>query len=218
MKIGPAISAILYGLSRGPVMVYNGQEVGEPATGVEGFGGDDSRTSIFDYWSMPEVVKWVNSHRYDGGKLSNEQKRLRASYAGLLKVVNEPAFRAGIFIPLNGPNRSNPKYGRIGNEQPSGHWIYSFLRYDPASGQRFLITVNMHPREMLKDVAVMFDKTVVEKLGLATTDAKTPFTLTDRLAGENANTSTSCIEDAVKTGIWLGDLPPLTAFYFEIAL
>ena len=37
MKVGVPVSAILYGLSRGPVMVYNGQEVGEPGDGVEGF-------------------------------------------------------------------------------------------------------------------------------------------------------------------------------------
>ena len=36
-QAGPAICAILYGLSRGPIMLYNGQEVGEPANDVEGF-------------------------------------------------------------------------------------------------------------------------------------------------------------------------------------
>ena len=92
MQAGPAICAILYGLSRGPVLMYNGQEVGEPGAGVEGFGGDDSRTSIFDYWSMPELVKWVNNHKYDGGKLSDEQKRLRETYA---RIVNACA-RAGV--------------------------------------------------------------------------------------------------------------------------
>ncbi|HEX8490025.1 MAG TPA: alpha-amylase family glycosyl hydrolase, partial [Chthoniobacterales bacterium] len=56
MDVGQPVSAILYGLSRGVVMLYNGQEVGEPAAGAEGFGGDDARTSIFDYWSMPELV------------------------------------------------------------------------------------------------------------------------------------------------------------------
>src|SRR5205085_12307011 len=30
-KIGIPVCAILYGISRGPVMLYNGQEVGEPA-------------------------------------------------------------------------------------------------------------------------------------------------------------------------------------------
>ena len=92
MNVGRPVSAILYGLSRGPVMLYNGQEVGEPAAGAEGFGGDDSRTSIFDYWSMPALVSWLNGHRYDGGKLSVEQKSLREFYAGLIRLTNEPAF------------------------------------------------------------------------------------------------------------------------------
>ena len=74
MNVGRAVTAILYGVGRGSVMLYSGQEVGEPAAGAEGFGGDDARTSIFDYWSMPELVKWTNDHKYDGGKLSAEQK------------------------------------------------------------------------------------------------------------------------------------------------
>src|SRR6202035_2800743 len=40
-QAGPAICAILYGLSRGPIMLYNGQEVGEPGEGLEGFGNND---------------------------------------------------------------------------------------------------------------------------------------------------------------------------------
>src|SRR5206468_11834183 len=81
MNVGRPVAAILYGLSPGPVMLYNGQEIGEPAAGAEGFGGDDARTSIFDYWSMPEFTKWVNDHHYDGGRLSPEQNSLRAFYA-----------------------------------------------------------------------------------------------------------------------------------------
>lgn len=80
MHVGRPVAAILYGLSRGPLMLYNGQEVGEAAAGAEGLGGDDSRTTIFDYWSMPAMVGWVNGHQYDGAKLSHEQKGLRAFY------------------------------------------------------------------------------------------------------------------------------------------
>ena len=36
-------------MSRGPLMIYNGQEFGEKAEGASGFSGDDGRTSIFDY-------------------------------------------------------------------------------------------------------------------------------------------------------------------------
>ena len=95
MDVGRPVSAILYGMSRGAVMLYNGQEVGEPAQGAEGFGGDDARTSIFDYWSMPELVKWVNHHRYDGARLSQQQVALRAFYGRLIRLVGEPAFQDG---------------------------------------------------------------------------------------------------------------------------
>ncbi len=76
--VGRPVTAILFGLGRGPLLRYNGQEVGEPALGAEGSGGDDARTSVFDYWSMPELAGWVNGHRYDGGQLTSEQRELRA--------------------------------------------------------------------------------------------------------------------------------------------
>ncbi len=91
MKIGRPVSAILFGLGRGPIMLYNGQEVGEKADGTEGFSGDDGRSSIFDYWSLPALVPWVNGHRYDGAKLCGQQKDLRKFYATLLKCCAQPA-------------------------------------------------------------------------------------------------------------------------------
>ena len=108
MQVGRPVAAILYGLSRGPLMLYNGQEVGEPAAGAEGFGGDDSRTTIFDYWSMPALIGWVNGHKYDGGKLSDEQKELRAFYSRLVRLNNEPAFRDGGLFPLNAAKSREP--------------------------------------------------------------------------------------------------------------
>ena len=74
---------------------------------------------------MPELAKWVNGHRYDGGRLSPEQKELRAWYARLLKLTDEPAFRRGEFIPLNRANGGNPRFGRLPGETASGHWLYA---------------------------------------------------------------------------------------------
>ena len=216
MKVGPAVSAILYGLSRGPAMLYHGQEVGEPAAGVEGFGGDDARTSIFDYWSLPELTKWVNGHEYDGGNLSAEQKELRATYARLIKTLQEPAFRDGEWLPLNAANRANPKYGRIGNEQPSGHWLYSFLRYNAATGHRFLVVANLNATTPMKDVSIVFDRPTLDALGFASADSKTSITLTDKLAAEDAATRTSSIGEASSGGVSIGDIPPATAMYLEI--
>ena len=79
MKVGKPVTGTLFGLSRGPVMLYHGQAVGEPGLGREGFGGDDQRTTIFDYWSMPEFNKWWSGGAADGSGLSPEQRDLRAT-------------------------------------------------------------------------------------------------------------------------------------------
>jgi glycosidase len=214
MKVGVPVAAILYGLSRGALLLHNGQEVGEPGDGVEGFGGNDARTSIFDYWSMPELVKWVNDHRYDGGRLSGEQKQLRAFYGRLTNLVGEPAFLDGICIPLNAANRDNPNYGRLPNEQPSGHWFYSFLRYDRPSGQRFLVAVNLHPVTTLQDVTIALPQSVLASLGLAAQDRQVDFQYLDRLAEGNSPSLRSTID----RGVHLAEIPPLHACCFELTL
>jgi glycosidase len=216
MKVGPPVSAILFGLSRGPVMLYNGQEVGEPGEGIEGFGNNDARTSIFDYWSMPELVKWVNGHKYDGANLSDEQKRLRSFYSRLINLLSEPAFRDGIFMPLNAANRDNPNYGRLPNEQPSGHWLYSFLRHDPETGQRFVVVVNLHPTSTLKEVHVRLPETVMASLGLASEDRQPRLHVTDRLNAPPLADITLTIGFVRNSGIPIAEIPPLTACYLEL--
>ena len=154
MKVGRPVSAVLFALGRGPVMLHNGQEVGEPAAGVEGFGGDDARTSIFDYCSMPKFTKWVNGGKFDGGGLSQEQKALRDWYGKLIRATQAPAFTAGEFYGLNHANQGNPEFGRVGDESTSGHWLYAFLRHDWKSGQSFLVVANFHGFETLQNVRV----------------------------------------------------------------
>ncbi|MFZ1219647.1 MAG: alpha-amylase family glycosyl hydrolase, partial [Chthoniobacterales bacterium] len=186
MEAGRPVSAILYGLSRGAIMLYNGQEIGEPAAGAEGFGGDDARTSIFDYWSMPEFTKWVNDHCYDGGRLSPEQKALREFYSRLVNLVGEPAFRDGKFLPLNPANRDNPQFGRLPGEAASGHWLYAFLRYDPAAEQRFLVVANLHPVETLREIRIRFPDDAFRFLEL---DPKSSVNLRDGLSDEPFETT-----------------------------
>ena len=113
MGVGRPVSGTLWGLSRGPVMVYHGQKVGEPALGREGFGGDDERTTIFDYWSLPELNKWWNGGAADGAGLSQSQKDLRSWYVRLLSLLEERAFTTGNTILLNDANQDNPFYGKI---------------------------------------------------------------------------------------------------------
>jgi hypothetical protein len=218
--IGRPISALLFGLSRGPVMVYHGQEVGEPAAGAEGFGRDDGRTSIYDYWSMPEFTKWVNDGKFDGGRLSDEQKSLREFYRRLLSAVDQPAFRDGDFYPLNPDNRKNPAYGRVRGAEP-GHWLYAYLRHDATSGQRMLVVVNLHPRETLRDVRVRIPRSAMRFLGWDTiAGSKTvPVLAQDRLGevpGDTAEIATTPAE-LEQAGLLIKELQPLTAAYYELS-
>ena len=73
-------------ISTSPTMVYFGQEFGEKAEEDLGF-GDPTRTSIFDYGSVPSVVRWVNNKQFDGGQSTEEEKTLRDFYKRLLNFT-----------------------------------------------------------------------------------------------------------------------------------
>jgi glycosidase len=124
-------------LSTGPVMVYFGQEVGEPANGAGGFAQDNGRTTIFDYWGVPEHQKWLNNGLFDGGQLSDDQKKLRIFYSRLLNIVkNNEALNSGKFWEL-----------MLANEHQNGfdQRLYIFLRY--TDKQRILVITNFNRNE-----------------------------------------------------------------------
>ncbi|MGB8355702.1 MAG: alpha-amylase family glycosyl hydrolase, partial [Chthoniobacteraceae bacterium] len=218
MDVGRAVCGILYGLSRGPVMLYNGQEVGEPATGSAGFGGGNGRTTIFDYCSMPELAKWVNQHRYDGGGLSTQQKSLRDFYKKLLTLAGEPAFRDGDFFALNPANNGNPLYGHVEGEPAAGHWLYVFLRHVPMGGQRFLVVVNLHKEITFKNVRILFPVEALEAIGISSEPGKAGecrLQFVERIEGR----MTLCEkpgEFAANRSLEIPEIPPLTPSYFEI--
>jgi len=109
-------------IDSGPVMIYFGQEVGEPALGAEGFQGDDGRTTIFDYWGIPEHQKWMNGGRFDGGLLSLEQKQLRQFYVDLLNLAaKNTAISRGNYIDITKPNIE------VGNFDDK---VCAYLRYN----------------------------------------------------------------------------------------
>ncbi|WP_159467218.1 alpha-amylase family protein [Dyadobacter sp. 3J3] len=111
-------------LHTGPLMLYFGQELGVNPTESEGFQGEDGRTTIFDYWSIPEIQEFANGGKFDGALLGNDQKRLRAFYENLNKFVTKnEAVYAGSFYDLQYVNidGQSPDYDKTR--------IYSYLRY-----------------------------------------------------------------------------------------
>ena len=211
MMVGKPVCAVLFGMGRGPVMLYHGQEVGEPAAGREGFGGDDARTTIFDYWSMPEFTKWVNGGRYDGGRLSEAQQLLREWYARLICATQTPAFTKGEFYGLNHANRHNRYFGRVAGETVSGHWLYAFLRYDVASGEVCLVVANFHGLETLVDVKVLIPQDAMQLIGLGMSQT---IKVKDRL--DSLWTAQAVGASLLTRGLELPDMLPCTALILEI--
>ena len=89
-------------LGSGPVMIYSGQEVGEQGAGIEGFGGDDNRSTIFDYWGQPQHQQWLNGGKFDGAGLTPAQKNLRTFYQQLLTLVqSNKAIQSGTLTDVS---------------------------------------------------------------------------------------------------------------------
>ncbi len=134
-------------IDRGPVMIYFGQEVGEPGAGIEGFQGDDGRTTIFDYWGVPEHQKWMNAGKFDGGLLSPEQKQLRQFYADLLTIAGKnPAFTTGKYTDLTNFNVSKGNFDTK---------VHAFMRY--VDNERLLILTSFNAKDQVAKVQIPGD-------------------------------------------------------------
>ncbi len=108
-------------IDEGPIMIYFGQEVGEPGAGVAGFSGEDGRTTHFDYWGVPNHQQWLNGGKYDGGLLTDEQKQLRQFYGDILKLASSNhAISRGSYADLTIYNQRN---GNI------SHLVNAYARY-----------------------------------------------------------------------------------------
>ena len=178
-------------LGSGPVMLYSGQEVGEPAHGSEGFSGEDGRTTIFDYWGVPEHQKWLNQGKFDGAKLSPDQKSLRDFYTRLLNVTaSNEAIRKGRFYELQDANN-------LGKEYDQRH-VYSYLRY--TDKQQLLVVVNFSADKTYKPI-INIPAEAMAAMGLSN---KQFYTYTDLLDPTEPRSALNVT------------LAPLSAYIFEI--
>lgn len=147
-------------------------------------------------------------------------KPSREFYTRLLSVLDQPAFREGDFHPLNSDNRENPHYGRVDNGE-SGRWLYSYLRHDPATGQRMMVVVNLHPRETLRDVRIRFTRSAMQFLGWddIAGSKSVPIVARDVLGGASADLAEIATTPAEmeNPGFPLKELSPLSAAYYELA-
>lgn len=95
-------------MNTNPVMIYCGQELGEPGMDREGFSGLDGRTTIFDYWNVESISRWINKGAFDGSRLSEDQKEIRKFYQKLLGITKKEAcLNEGSFFDLMYVNENN---------------------------------------------------------------------------------------------------------------
>lgn len=115
------------------MMIYAGQEIGEQAKDAEGFSGNDGRTTIFDYWSIPTIRRWMNSGNWDSELLTSQEQWLRDKYRTVLTICNqEKAISRGRFFDL--------MYVNYENRTLNPHRQYTFLR--SCDDETLLIAVN----------------------------------------------------------------------------
>lgn len=145
-------------LHDGPLMLYFGQEVGINPTQAEGFQGNDGRTTIFDYWGVPEFQAWVNNGKFDGKKLTAEQKTLRNEY---LKIIDfstkNEAITNGKFWDLQYLN----DFGKSKNYDQSK--LYSYVRY--TTNQKLLVVVNFNQNQGY-ETEIKFSEDLINTLKL----------------------------------------------------
>lgn len=143
-------------LHTGPLMIYFGQEVGVKAQGAEGFQGDDGRSTIFDFWGIPEFQAWVNGGKFDGEKLSPAQVKLRNFYSDLLKLTNtSPAIKYGAFYDLQYVNNQSTSH--------DNRKVYSYLRH--TDRQKLLIICNFDQQRSF-ETSIRVPEHALETAGL----------------------------------------------------
>ena len=108
-------------MNTNPMMIYFGQEFGEPGMDSEGFSGRDGRTTIFDYWSIFTIRQWRNNGKYDGKLLEEEQKKIYTAYKKILNICTlEKAISKGVFFDL--------MYANVNGWRFNEHKQYTFIR------------------------------------------------------------------------------------------
>ncbi len=152
-------------LHTGPLMIFFGQELGEPSMDAEGFGSKDGRTTMFDFWGIKTHQAWMNQGSFDGALLNEKQKKLQKFYKDLIQFAkNSPAVSHGAFYDLQYlnayPNADKAK-------------IYSYIRH--TEGQKLLFVYNFDQKNSYK-TTINLGKEVLNFIGLK---ADKPLKLTE---------------------------------------
>lgn len=195
-KKGKPAMVVSATISTSPTMVYFGQEFGEKAEEDLGF-GDPTRTSIFDYGTVPSVVRWVNNKQFDGGQSTEDEKSLRDFYKRLLNFTINSDALMGDYQDLQHYNQQHTEWY---NDK-----VLSFARW---SEDEKLIIISNFNAENTYGFELQLPEDLVSKLELKDGD----YQVEDQLY--NNYTSTLKVEGG-KAQVRI-DIKPLESFILKI--
>jgi glycosidase len=194
-QIGKPAMVVSATISTSPIMIYFGQEVGEPAVEHAGF-GSPSRTSIFDYIGVPHFQRWVNDKKFDGGQLAPNESALRDFYKKLLNFTIGSDALMGDYREIHFHNKEFT--------EEYNHRVLSYVRW--SSNQKLIIVVNFDTNDSFSfDLKLPVDLVNEWQLKEGT------YMLNDVLYGSSSPLSIEKGEGHIPI-----ELNPLESFIFEL--
>lgn len=170
MRVLPSL-VVAATFSTGPMMIYFGQELGERGMDAEGFSGRDGRTTIFDYWSIDKLRRWLAGGKPSAANLTAEEVKLRNMYMSVLNIArSEPAISEGRFFDLMYVNYESAGF----NPQHQ----FAYLRNHGA--ETILIVVNFGDTEA--DMRINLPRHAFDFFGLKEQECSATELLTGRRA------------------------------------
>ncbi|MEC7781956.1 MAG: alpha-amylase family protein [Bacteroidota bacterium] len=192
-KPAMVVSALI---STAPTMIYFGQELGEPALEDLGF-GDPTRTSIFDYGSVPSIVRWVNDKNFDGGQSTPEEKELRDFYKRLLNFSLENSAIMGEYADIHWHNRQHTEWY---NDR-----VHSFVRWSDTD--KLIVVTNFDAKDTF-GFELQIPQDIIKQWNLNDGTYKA----TDQLYNEEQ----AVLQVQNQGGTMRVDIKPLQSFVFKI--
>lgn len=201
-------------------LFQGGQELGEDANIVGPFGGDNGRTSIFDFVYQSETRRWLQGIR------SGYAGELRNRYSAMLHLKKQVPFNlphtaaAPTFADLHEANWSSQQ----------SYWIGSYVRW--SHGEGYLVVTNSDPVNA-HDATIHFTYArgadpigAMSALGIADDATRWRFTEVlgrsgwqphdPNIPGDGVPGWVLYKTAGVPSGLYLGEIPPASTYVFKI--
>ncbi|CAM4113160.1 alpha-amylase family glycosyl hydrolase [Zobellia roscoffensis] len=182
-------------MTTAPLMIYFGQEVGEPAAENAGF-GSSTRTSIFDYIGVPHHQRWVNNKKFDGGQLSEDEADLRDFYRRLLNFTVNSSALMGAYQDIHFYNRDHAEY--------YNHHVLSYVRW--SDNEKLIVISNFDANDWF-GFELKLPENIVQEWQLSDGN----HTITDALYGVEKTLKVENGSAQVRI-----DINPLESFVFSV--